>query len=97
MNILDQDLILELFRSNYEIFLGCLFLGTFVVTYYLIPKVLWVSKEKKLTAAVVGRSSHTVETPSFGGVAFFFHSFSCLSLIQSIRLSYVRNHHHGKE
>jgi UDP-N-acetylmuramyl pentapeptide phosphotransferase/UDP-N-acetylglucosamine-1-phosphate transferase len=92
MNILDQDLILELFRSNYEIFLGCLFLGTFIVTYYLIPKVLWVSKEKNLTAAVVGRSSHTVETPSFGGVAFFITLILVLSLIQSMRLSYVGNH-----
>lgn len=92
MNILNQDLILEFFRSNYEVFLGCLFLGTFVVTFYLIPKVLWVSKEKNLTAAVVGRSSHTVETPSFGGVAFFITLILVLSLIQSMRLSYVGNH-----
>ena len=92
MNILDQELILYLFRSNYELFLGCLFLGTFLVTFYLIPKVLWVSKEKNLTAAVVGRSSHTVETPSFGGVAFFITLILVLSLIQSMRLSYVGNH-----
>ena len=92
MNILNQEIILEFFRSNYELFLGCLFLGTFIVTFYLIPKVLWVSKEKNLTAAVVGRSSHTVETPSFGGVAFFITLILVLSLIQSMRLSYVGNH-----
>ena len=92
MNILNQEIILDFFRSNYELFLGCLFLGTFIVTYYLIPKVLWVSKEKNLTAAVVGRSSHTVETPSFGGVAFFITLILVLSLIQSMRLSYVGNH-----
>ena len=92
MNILNQDIILEFFRSNYEIFLGCLFLGAFVVTYYLIPKVLWVSKEKNLTAPVVGRSSHKVEIPSFGGVAFFITLILVLSLIQSMRLSYVGNH-----
>jgi UDP-GlcNAc:undecaprenyl-phosphate/decaprenyl-phosphate GlcNAc-1-phosphate transferase len=92
MNILDQDLVLEFFRSHYEVFLGCLFLGTFVVTFYLIPKVLWVSKEKNLTAAVIGRSSHKVDTPSFGGVAFFITLILVLSLIQSMRLSYVGNH-----
>ena len=92
MNILNQEIILEFFHSNYEVFLGCLFLGTFVVTYYLIPKVLWVSKEKNLTAAVVGRSSHNVETPSFGGVAFFITLILVLSMIQTMRLSYVGNH-----
>ncbi len=92
MNILNQEIILEFFRSNYELFLGCLFLGTFIVTFYLIPKVLWVSKEKNLTAPVVGRSSHNVETPSFGGVAFFITLILVLSLIQSMRLSYVGNH-----
>lgn len=92
MNILNQEVILEFFRSHYEVFLGCLFLGTFVITYYLIPKVLWVSKEKNLTAPVVGRSSHAVETPSFGGVAFFITLILVLSLIQSMRLSYVGNH-----
>ena len=92
MNILDQDIILDFFRSNYEIFLACLFLGTFAVTFYLIPKVLWVSRERNLTAPIVGRSSHTIETPSFGGVAFFVTLILVLSLIQSMRLSYVGNH-----
>lgn len=92
MNILDQEVILEFFRANYEIFLGCLFLGTFGLTYYLIPKVLWVSKEKNLTAEVIGRSSHSVATPSFGGVAFFMTLVLVLSLVQTMRLSYVGNH-----
>ncbi len=43
-------------------------------------------------AEVVGRSAHTTETPSFGGVAFFITLVLVLSLIQSLRLNYVGNH-----
>ncbi len=92
MNIFNQEIILGLFHTYYLLFVGCLFLGTFCITFYLIPKVLWVSKEKNLMAEVVGRSAHTTETPSFGGVAFFITLVLVLSLIQSLRLNYVGNH-----
>ncbi len=92
MNIFNQEIILGLFHTYYLLFVGCLFLGTFAITFYLIPKVLWVSKEKNLMAEVVGRSAHTTETPSFGGVAFFITLILVLSLIQSLRLNYVGNH-----
>ena len=92
MNILNQDIILELFRNNYLLFVAALFLATCSFTFYLIPKVLWVSKEKNLTASVNERSSHKVETPSFGGVAFYMTIILVLALIQSLRLTYVGNH-----
>lgn len=92
MNILDQEIILAFFRSNYELFIGCVLLGTFVVTYYLIPKVLWVSKERNLTTSINERSAHSVAVPSFGGVAFYITLILVLSILQSMRLTFVGNH-----
>ena len=92
MNILNQDIILELFRNNYLLFIAVLYLATCGFTFYLIPKVLWVSKEKNLTAGVNERSSHKVEIPSFGGVAFYMCIILVLAMIQSLRLTYVGNH-----
>src|SRR5680860_1706578 len=91
MNLLNHEVILGLFRDNYLLFVMCLFLGAFVMTFYLIPKVLWVSREKNLMAEVVGRSAHSTKTPSFGGVAFFLTLILTLTLLQSLRLTYVGN------
>ena len=92
MNILDQEVILELFRQNYLLFIAALYFGSCVLTYYIIPKVLWVSKEKNLTVQVNSRSSHKSEIPSFGGVAFYMVFILILALVQSMRLSFVGNH-----
>src|SRR5680860_206994 len=92
MNLLNHEVILELFHDYYLLFVVCMFLGTFALTFYLIPKVLWVSKEKNLMAEVVGRSAHSTETPSFGGVAFYITLIMVLALIQSLRLNYVGGH-----
>ena len=92
MNLLNHEVILGLFRDNYLLFVLCLFSSAFAMTFYLIPKVLWVSKEKNLMAEVVGRSAHSTETPSFGGVAFYITLIMVLALIQSLRLNYVGSH-----
>ncbi|WP_081661807.1 glycosyltransferase family 4 protein [Gillisia sp. JM1] len=92
MNLLDHEVILELFRAYYLLFVVCIFLGAFALTFFLIPKVLWVSKEKNLMAEVIGRSAHSTETPSFGGVAFYITLIMVLALLQSLRLNYVGSH-----
>lgn len=92
MNILDQEIILEFFRANYELFIACVFLGTFTLTFYLIPKVLWVSREKNLMANVNERSAHSTAVPAFGGVAFYITIILVLSILQSMRLTFVGNH-----
>src|SRR5690606_21170286 len=92
MNILDQETILALFHSYYPLFVSAVYLSAFAFTFYLIPKVLWVSKEKNLMATVNDRSSHLVATPSFGGVAFFVTLILMLSILQTLRLTYVGNH-----
>ena len=92
MNILDQEVILELFRAHYKLFILLVFSLTFGLTFYLIPKVLWVSQEKNLMAGVNERSSHSVAVPNFGGVAFYITIVLVLSILQSMRLTYVGNH-----
>lgn len=92
MNILDQATILELFHSYYPLFVSTIFLCTFAFTFYLIPKVLWVSKEKNLMAQINDRSSHIEAIPSFGGVAFFVTLILLLSILQPLRLTDVGNH-----
>lgn len=92
MNILDQETMISLFHANYLLFVCCVFVSTFALTFYIIPKVLWVSNEKNLMAQVNERSAHTRATPSFGGVAFYITLILMLSLVQSMRLTYVGNH-----
>ena len=92
MNIFDQDLLVQWFRTYYFLFLGGLFLGTFFLTWYLIPKVLWVTKEKQLHSDINSRSSHSNAVPSFGGVAFFITVIMVLSLLQTLRLNFVGDH-----
>jgi len=92
MNILDQEVILELFKSYYGFFTAGTFLLAFILTWYFIPKVLWVTKEKQLVKEINHRSSHQIEVPSFGGVAFFLVLILIISILQSLRITYTGNH-----
>ncbi|MDT0647450.1 MraY family glycosyltransferase [Zunongwangia sp. F260] len=92
MNILDHDVLLDLFRNNYLFFVCGVALGAFLFTFYTLPKVLWVSHEKKLTKQINGRSSHHTQTPNFGGVAFFLVFVLFVSVLQSIQTGYTGNH-----
>lgn len=92
MNILDQQIVLDLFRNYYLLFMVAILAGTFLMTYLLVPKVLWVSKEKNLVKPVIGRSAHDKEIPSFGGVAFFISAILVISLIQSLQPGNTGNH-----
>ena len=64
---------------NASLFLG----AAFFITYYLIPKIVWVAREKELVVKPDHRSSHKIITPSFGGVAFFICFILCYSLLRS--------------
>lgn len=48
-----------------------LLLGSFFLTYQLIPKIISVSHYKKLMADPNERSSHSDSTPNLGGISFF--------------------------
>jgi UDP-GlcNAc:undecaprenyl-phosphate GlcNAc-1-phosphate transferase len=75
----------------YAIILG--FLTAFTLTYFAIPSIIGIAKEKHLFDEPNSRSSHTVKTPSLGGIAIFagvifsvvlwtpFHEFGSLQYI----------------
>ena len=92
MNILDQQVLLELFRGYTLFFTFSTFLLAFSLTWYFIPKVLWVTKEKQLVKEINHRSSHKIEVPSFGGVAFFLVLILIISILQSLRTAETGNH-----
>ena len=92
MNILDQQVLLELFRGYTLFFTFSTFLIAFSLTWYFIPKVLWVTKEKQLVKEINHRSSHKIEVPSFGGVAFFLVLILIISILQSLRTAETGNH-----
>ncbi|SKB74048.1 UDP-N-acetylmuramyl pentapeptide phosphotransferase/UDP-N-acetylglucosamine-1-phosphate transferase [Salegentibacter holothuriorum] len=92
MNILDQDILLDLFHRYYLIFAGGVFFLAFVLTWYFTPKVLLVSREKALVKEVNERSSHQQAIPPFGGVAFFLVLILVISILQALRNSPTGNH-----
>lgn len=92
MNILEHDVLLHLFQQNYHLLVLSVFLLSFVLTYHFIPKVLWVSHEKRLMKEVNARSSHKGEVPSFGGIAFFIVLILFLSMFQTLRDLPTGNH-----
>lgn len=53
----------------YTIILG--FLTAFTLTYFAIPSIIGIAKEKHLFDEPNERSSHTTKTPSLGGIAIF--------------------------
>lgn len=64
----------------------------FGLTFYLIPKVLWVSQEKQLMKEINDRSSHNTAIPNFGGVAFFIVLVLMVLLFQSVKGNFTGNH-----
>lgn len=84
MNVFDPKVIRELSINFPLLSIAMVLLGAFLVTYHVIPKILWVIKEKNLLKPVIERSAHQEETPSFGGVAFFVTLIMVISMLQSI-------------
>ncbi|MBT8183486.1 MAG: undecaprenyl/decaprenyl-phosphate alpha-N-acetylglucosaminyl 1-phosphate transferase [Eudoraea sp.] len=48
------------------------FIGAFLLTYLTIPKIIKVVEYKRLMDDPNQRSSHSIKTPTLGGVAFFY-------------------------
>ncbi|MBU2948245.1 glycosyltransferase family 4 protein [Zobellia uliginosa] len=49
-----------------------LFIGAFLLTYLTIPKIIKVVEHKRLMDDPNQRSSHSLRTPTLGGVSFFY-------------------------
>jgi UDP-GlcNAc:undecaprenyl-phosphate GlcNAc-1-phosphate transferase len=91
MNVFNSEIIQQMFLAHYLLFTGILFLGAFLTTYIVIPKVIGVTHAKELATPVSSRSAHTFPTPSFGGVAFFITMVLMVSMIQSMLMHFVGN------
>jgi UDP-GlcNAc:undecaprenyl-phosphate GlcNAc-1-phosphate transferase len=71
-------------KNNLFIFSPLVFLGSFFLVYFTIPKVIYVAYIKKLTAPIIHRSSHSRSIPSLAGVAFFMSFVIFISLLQLV-------------
>ncbi|MEA1786442.1 MraY family glycosyltransferase [Arenibacter sp. GZD96] len=58
------------------------FLGSFLLTYLTIPKIIGVVEYKRLMDDPNHRSSHNLKTPTLGGVAFFYTLIFALFFIK---------------
>jgi len=72
--------------QSFWLSVGLVFVGSFVATYIIIPKILWVVYNKRLATPVNKRSSHQGIVASFGGIAFFITFLIVLSFIQLMNL-----------
>lgn len=92
MNIFSTEVISSFYQNHYLLFVLSVLVGSFATTWYLVPKIIWVTQKKELTKPVIGRSVHTKPIPTFGGVAFFVTLILAISLIQVLELDSVGNH-----
>lgn len=79
----------EVTDSNVLYFLVIFFLGIFLTSLVIIPKIRSLSLKLRFTDTPDHRSSHTGIIPSFGGVAFYISYILVLFFIQPIVSNYV--------
>jgi UDP-GlcNAc:undecaprenyl-phosphate GlcNAc-1-phosphate transferase len=88
-----SNIFLSLFQEitlfNVGYFLIILFLGVFVISLVIIPRIRSLSLKLRFTDSPDHRSSHTGIIPSFGGVAFYISYIWVLFFIQPIDTNYV--------
>jgi len=70
--------------SNILLSIFLVLLATFLITYYLIPKIINVVNHKQLMDSPNHRSSHTELTPTFGGVSFYIILVLTLLLVKDL-------------
>lgn len=64
-------------------------INSFLLVYYVIPKIAWVIKERKLNDTPNERSSHSGATPTMAGVAFFITLIITLFFIQNFDTEHI--------
>lgn len=65
------------------------FLGTFMLSYFLIPKIRAKALKLNLKDTPDIRSSHTIPVPTFGGIVFYISYILILFFAQSIDSNHV--------
>jgi UDP-N-acetylmuramyl pentapeptide phosphotransferase/UDP-N-acetylglucosamine-1-phosphate transferase len=76
-----------MFNIDFFCFLG-LFLGSFLITYLIIPKIILVVKYRRLMDDPNHRSSHSKMVPSLGGIAFYIVLVLGIYFLQPIDTSH---------
>jgi hypothetical protein len=77
-------------KSLYDlVYLSFLFLGVFIISLLIIPKIRRLSIKLNFTDIPDSRSSHTSSLSSFGGVAFYISYIIVLFFSQSLDIHYV--------
>ena len=65
------------------------FLGTFMLSYFLIPKIRAKALKLNIKDTPDIRSSHTIPVPTFGGIAFYISYILILFFTQSLDSNHV--------
>ncbi|MDC1342686.1 undecaprenyl/decaprenyl-phosphate alpha-N-acetylglucosaminyl 1-phosphate transferase [Flavobacteriaceae bacterium] len=65
------------------------FFGTFILSYFLIPKIRAKALKLNLKDTPDIRSSHTIPVPTFGGVVFYISYILILFFVQSLDSNHV--------
>lgn len=78
------DWVIFFLKQNLYVFALLVFIGSFISVNLFIPRVIYVAYQKKLTAPIIARSSHSRMIPSLGGVAFFMAIIIFISLIEMV-------------
>ncbi|MDX1471303.1 MAG: hypothetical protein R3213_07385, partial [Flavobacteriaceae bacterium] len=94
MNLLfDPEVLLTYFNEHRIIFSLVIFSASFLITFLIIPKIIFVTYKRRLLTEVGKRSSHKVSTPVFGGVAFFITIILIISIAQSMYRDFLIGNH----
>lgn len=64
-------------------------LNSFLLVYYIVPKISWVIVARKLNDKPNERSSHKGATPTMAGVAFFITLIMAMYFIQNFDTEYI--------
>ncbi|MFD1294184.1 MraY family glycosyltransferase [Lutibacter holmesii] len=73
---------LQQFMSNLLVVSILAVLNSFLLVYYVIPKITWVILARKLNDKPNERSSHSTATPTMAGIAFFITLIITMFFIQ---------------
>lgn len=92
MNVFDPHILRELYTNYIWLFNFAVLIIAGLLTYYFIPKVLWLAREKNLFKTINSRSSHRGKVPSLGGVAFYIVFILVITLLQSAADHVTGNH-----
>lgn len=86
MNLNNISQILELPHSAFTICLitVSVFLFSFYIVFFLLPKIILISKKKNIISPIVSRSSHSKQIPRLGGFGIFFSLIMATNIISML-------------